>query len=514
MADLEILVLDFGSQTTQLIARRLRECGVYTEIYPYNLPLEQIRAKAPKGIILSGGPASVYDSQAYHCDPKILNLNIPILGICYGMQWLVHTLGGRVARASSQEFGRAHLENLQTNPLLEGIDPSSVVWMSHGDRVEVMPLDFEVLAQSAHAPFCAIAHKHKPLYGLQFHPESAHSAQGGRMLANFALQICACKGGWNMQDFLTQKIQSIKDQVGSDRVLCAVSGGVDSSVVAALCARALKEQVEVVFVDHGLLRAGERDQVARMFADLQIPLHVLDAQDLFLSRLKGVVEPEQKRQIIGHAFIEVFEQKAQELSKQGSIKWLAQGTLYPDVIESVSAKGPSAVIKSHHNVGGLPEKMNLKLLEPLRELFKDEVRALGARLGLPEKMLARHPFPGPGLAIRILGEVNTPSLELLRQADSIFMQALHNEGLYNEVWQAFCVLLNVFSVGVMGDKRTYDNTIALRAVQASDGMSAHCAPLPFEFLERVANSIINQVPGINRVVYDITSKPPGTIEWE
>ncbi|WP_104727391.1 glutamine-hydrolyzing GMP synthase [Helicobacter felis] len=514
MADLEILVLDFGSQTTQLIARRLRECGVYTEIYPYNLPLEQIRAKAPKGIILSGGPASVYDSQAYHCDSKILDLNIPILGICYGMQWLVHTLGGRVARASSQEFGRAHLENLQTNPLLEGIDPSSVVWMSHGDRVEVMPPDFEVLAQSAHAPFCAIAHTHKPFYGLQFHPESAHSAQGGRMLANFALQICACKGGWNMQDFLTQQIQSIKDQVGSDRVLCAVSGGVDSSVVAALCARALKDQVEVVFVDHGLLRAGERDQVARMFADLQIPLHVLDAQDLFLSRLKGVVEPEQKRQIIGHAFIEVFEQKAQELSKQGSIKWLAQGTLYPDVIESVSAKGPSAVIKSHHNVGGLPEKMNLKLLEPLRELFKDEVRALGARLGLPEKMLARHPFPGPGLAIRILGEVNTPSLELLRQADSIFMQALHNEGLYNEVWQAFCVLLNVFSVGVMGDKRTYDNTIALRAVQASDGMSAHCAPLPFEFLERVANSIINQVPGINRVVYDITSKPPGTIEWE
>ncbi|WP_104750925.1 glutamine-hydrolyzing GMP synthase [Helicobacter salomonis] len=513
MANPEILVLDFGSQTTQLIARRLRECGVYTQIYPYNHPLEQIRAQAPKGIILSGGPASVYDSQAYHCDPEILSLNLPLLGICYGMQWLVHALGGRVARALSQEFGRAHLENLHDHPLLAGIENSSVVWMSHGDRVEVLPADFEVLAQSGHAPFCAIAHKHQPIYGLQFHPESAHSAQGGRILSNFA-QLCGCTQEWNMQDFLTQQIQSIQNQVGSDRVLCAVSGGVDSSVVAALCARALKEQVEVVFVDHGLLRAGERDQVANMFADLQIPLHVLDAQDLFLSRLKGVVDPEKKRQIIGHAFIEVFEQKARELSKQGVIKWLAQGTLYPDVIESVSAKGPSAVIKSHHNVGGLPEKMNLKLLEPLRELFKDEVRALGARLGLPEKMLARHPFPGPGLAIRILGEVNTPSLELLRQADSIFVDALHAEGLYHEVWQAFCVLLNVFSVGVMGDKRTYDNTIALRAVQASDGMSAQCAPLPFDFLERVANGIINQVPGINRVVYDITSKPPGTIEWE
>ncbi|MFC3848460.1 glutamine-hydrolyzing GMP synthase [Helicobacter baculiformis] len=513
MATPEILVLDFGSQTTQLIARRLRECGVYTEIYPYHLSLETIRSKQPKGIILSGGPASVYDSQAYHANPGILELKIPILGICYGLQWLVHSLGGRVARARSQEFGRAHLENLQNHPLLAEIEPSSVVWMSHGDRVEVLPPDFQTLAQSAHAPFCAIAHTHKPLYGLQFHPESAHSAQGGRILANFA-RLCGCTQDWNMQDFLAQQIQSIKAQVRGDRVLCAVSGGVDSSVVAVLCARALGAQVEVVFVDHGLLRAGERDQVVDMFADLQIPLHVIDAQDLFLQRLKGVVDPEKKRQIIGHAFIEVFENKAKELSKQGAIKWLAQGTLYPDVIESVSLKGPSAVIKSHHNVGGLPEKMRLKLLEPLRELFKDEVRALGARLGLPEKMLARHPFPGPGLAIRILGEVTPPSLELLRQADSIFIEALHTEGLYSEVWQAFCVLLNVFSVGVMGDKRTYDNTIALRAVVASDGMSAHCAPLPLEFLERVANAIINQVSGINRVVYDITSKPPGTIEWE
>ncbi|TSA83790.1 glutamine-hydrolyzing GMP synthase [Helicobacter mehlei] len=512
--DIELIILDFGSQYTQLIARRLRENGIYVEIYPYHHNLQDLLAKKPKGFILSGGPASVYDPKAYRCDPALFESNLPILGICYGLQLIVDSFGGEVVGAQHQEFGKVHVNLLEKHALFEGVDPTSVVWMSHGDRVEVLPPNFQVLAQSAHAPFCAIAHTQKPIFGLQFHPEVIHSVQGAQILKNFALLICQSTPMWDMRYFASQEIAKIRAQVGKERILCAVSGGVDSSVVASLCCQALPKQTEVVFVDHGLLRLGEKEQVIKMFQGLNIPLHVVDASTLFLQRLAGVIDPEKKRQIIGNTFIEVFENKAKELEQAGKIKFLAQGTLYPDVIESVSVKGPSAVIKSHHNVGGLPEKMDFELLEPLRELFKDEVRALGTQLGLPESMLKRHPFPGPGLAIRILGEITPPSLELLRQADRIFIDALHAEGLYDQVWQAFCVLLNVRSVGVMGDKRTYDNTIALRAVQASDGMSAHFAPLPFEFLERVANAITNQVKGINRVVYDITSKPPGTIEWE
>ncbi|BCZ18698.1 GMP synthase GuaA [Helicobacter sp. NHP19-012] len=511
---IELIVLDFGSQYTQLIARRLREVGVYTEIYPYFTPTKDLLAKNPKGIILSGGPASVYDKDAYRCAPELFETNLPMLGICYGMQLLVDSFGGQVRAAHRQEFGKAHLELLEKHPLLEGVDNLSVVWMSHADRVESLPPNFKALAKSANTPFCAIAHTTKPLFGLQFHPEVVHSVQGTQILKNFALKICGCKATWDMQTFASQEIAKIKEKVGTDRILCAVSGGVDSSVVASLCYKAVGAQTEAVFVDHGLLRLGEKEQVVKMFTDLKIPLHVVDASSLFLERLRGVSEPEEKRKIIGMAFIEVFEKKAKELEKRGKIKYLAQGTLYPDVIESVSVKGPSKVIKSHHNVGGLPEKMDFVLLEPLRELFKDEVRALGAQLGLPQDMLKRHPFPGPGLAIRILGAIGYDSLELVRLADQIFIQALHDAKLYHSVWQAFCVLLNVCSVGVMGDNRTYDNTLALRAVCASDGMSAHFAPLPFEFLESVANKIINEVKGINRVVYDITSKPPGTIEWE
>ncbi|WP_163565432.1 glutamine-hydrolyzing GMP synthase [Helicobacter suis] len=508
-----IFVLDFGSQYTQLIARRLREIGVYAEIYPYHCPLETLLAKKPKGFILSGGPASVYDKEAYFCDLQIFQSGLPILGICYGLQLIVKVFGGEVRLAKEQEFGKANLELLDTHALLEGVS-GGVVWMSHADYIEVLPVEFKVLAQSENAPFCVIAHKKRAIFGLQFHPEVVHSTQGKEILKNFALKICQCKPSWNMQFFAEKEILKIKEQVGKERVLCAVSGGVDSSVVACLCSQALPGQLEVVFVDHGLLRLGEKDQVVKMFQGLSIPLHVIDASSLFLERLSGVVDPESKRKIIGHTFIEVFEKKAQELEVNGKIKFLAQGTLYPDVIESVRIKGPSEVIKSHHNVGGLPEKMDFKLLEPLKELFKDEVRALGLELGLPEFMLKRHPFPGPGLAIRILGAIDSQNLEILREADAIFIKALQQANFYDQIWQAFCVLLNVRSVGVMGDRRTYENTLALRAVQASDGMSAQCAPLPFAFLEEVASQIINKVKGINRVVYDITSKPPGTIEWE
>lgn len=509
----DIVVLDFGSQYTQLIARRLRENGIYTEIYPYYQKVEELLDKEPKGIILSGGPASVYAPGAYCCDLRIFHGDWPILGICYGMQLVVDVFGGKVTLAERQEFGKAHLELLAEHVLFEGVQ-NGVVWMSHADKVESLPQSFKALAQSANAPFCAIAHTTKPIFGLQFHPEVAHSAQGTQILKNFALHVCQSTPTWNMQNFATQEIAKIQAQVKGERILCAVSGGVDSSVVASLCYQALPEQTEVVFVDHGLLRLGEKEQVIAMFEGLKIPLHVVDASALFLERLSGVADPERKRKIVGNTFIEVFENKARELEQKGKIKFLAQGTLYPDVIESVSIKGPSKVIKSHHNVGGLPEKMDFVLLEPLRELFKDEVRALGKELGLSDLMLKRHPFPGPGLAIRILGVVDAESLRLLRQADAIFMKALHDHHLYDQVWQAFCVLLNARSVGVMGDKRTYDNTIALRAVHASDGMSAHFSYLPFDFLEKVANAITNQVKGINRVVYDITSKPPGTIEWE
>ena len=595
----EILVLDFGSQYTQLIARRLREYGVYTEIVPYFEKLDSIRAKNPKGIILSGGPASVYEEGAYKPDSRVFELGIPVLGICYGMQYIAHFFGGSVVRAEAQEFGKAVLEIAESSVdfgLFKSVKQDSIVWMSHADKVESVPSGFVELAKSGNTHYCAIADFKRQVYALQFHPEVVHSECGGEILKNFAVGICGADTSWNMRNFAEAEIVKLREKVFGDskiiqgvlesnvegfskdskpmqenskifdektseavqgeaaagffskcglqeksqgsllnindrrdfsqlphlsqkaefsKVLCAVSGGVDSSVVATLLYRAIGENLIPVFVDTGLLRKGEREAVEAMFREnLKVPLIVADARELFLGRLKGVTDPEKKRKIIGETFIEVFEAEAKKHNTKGEIKFLAQGTLYPDVIESVSVKGPSKTIKSHHNVGGLPEWMKFELIEPLRELFKDEVRALGRELGMPESMLMRHPFPGPGLAIRIMGEVNSEDLELLKEADSIFIEELHKWGLYDSVWQAFCVLLNVRSVGVMGDNRTYDNTICVRAVEAMDGMTASFSHLPHAFLEFVSNRIINEVAGINRVVYDITSKPPGTIEWE
>lgn len=675
----EILVLDFGSQYTQLIARRLREFGIYTEIAPYFEKLENIKGRAPKGIILSGGPASIYKEDAYKPDNRIFDLGIPILGICYGMQYIADFFGGRVIKAEAQEFGKAILEivdyslefnvaqKCDTNSMLaiwedsvsashnflsydeikniskdmlsaceqmqhiilarakgkivgfigvkyfdnvatiemlfiaskmfnkgigkallkeaylqllknfkiitvdcneqnkkglyfyqklgfkqvgrsekdsqgrdypiihfeiesqklyqsldgielklfKGVKQDSIVWMSHADKVEQIPEGFVELAKSGNTHYCAIANPKKQIYALQFHPEVIHSEFGGQILQNFAIDICKCNTSWNMRYFVELEIKKLREIAKDGKVLCAVSGGVDSSVVAALLYQAIGERLLPIFVDTGLLRKGERDAVEVMLRDnLGVPLISVDASELFLTRLKGVRDPEIKRKIIGETFIEVFEVEAKKYNMQDEIRFLAQGTLYPDVIESVSIKGPSKTIKSHHNVGGLPEKMKFKLIEPLRELFKDEVRALGRELGMPESMLMRHPFPGPGLAIRIMGEINEADLNLLREADSIFIDELYKNGFYDKVWQAFCVLLNVHSVGVMGDNRTYDNTICLRAVEALDGMTASFSHLPHEFLESVSNRIINEVEGINRVVYDITSKPPGTIEWE
>lgn len=515
MNQVEILVLDFGSQYTQLIARRLREYGVYTEIVPYFEKIEDIKARAPKGIILSGGPASVYEEGAYKPDSKVFELGIPVLGICYGMQYIADFFGGSVIRADEQEFGKAELEIIQSKGVLEGIKDKSIVWMSHADKVEKIPEGFVELAKSGNTHYCAIANFEREIYAIQYHPEVVHSECGGEMLKNFAINICGAKTSWNMHNFAESEIAKLREIAKDGKVLCAVSGGVDSSVVATLLYRAIGDRVIPVFVDHGLLRSDEREAVEAMFREnLGVPLITVDAREIFLGKLKGVRDPEVKRKIIGETFIEVFEVEAKKHNAQGEIKFLAQGTLYPDVIESVSVKGPSKTIKSHHNVGGLPDWMKFELIEPLRELFKDEVRALGRELGMPESMLMRHPFPGPGLAIRIMGEVNEEDLELLRKADRIFLQELHSSGYYDKVWQAFCVLLNVKSVGVMGDNRTYDNTICVRAVEALDGMTATFAHLPHELLEKISNRIINEVEGINRVVYDITSKPPGTIEWE
>lgn len=515
MNQVEILVLDFGSQYTQLIARRLREYGVYTEIVPYFEKLEDIKARAPKGIILSGGPASVYEEGAYKPDSGVFSLGVPVLGICYGMQYIADFFGGSVVRAEEQEFGKAELEIIQAKGVLEGIKNKSIVWMSHADKVEKIPEGFVELAKSGNTHYCAIADFERKIYAIQYHPEVVHSECGGEMLKNFAVNICGTKTSWNMHNFAESEIAKLREIAKDGKVLCAVSGGVDSSVVATLLYRAIGERVIPVFVDHGLLRADEREAVEAMFREnLGVPLITVDAREIFLGKLKGVRDPEVKRKIIGETFIEVFEAEAKKHNANGEIKFLAQGTLYPDVIESVSVKGPSKTIKSHHNVGGLPDWMKFELIEPLRELFKDEVRALGRELGMPESMLMRHPFPGPGLAIRIMGEVNGEDLELLRKADRIFLQELHSSGYYDKVWQAFCVLLNVKSVGVMGDNRTYDNTICVRAVEALDGMTATFAHLPHDLLEKISNRIINEVEGINRVVYDITSKPPGTIEWE
>jgi GMP synthase (glutamine-hydrolysing) len=516
MKNVSIIVLDFGSQYTQLIARRLREDKIYCEILPYHTKVEDIQAKNPKGIILSGGPSSVYNEDAYEVDQGVYSMGIPVLGICYGMQRIAVDFGGSVIRSDHHEYGKAELEIVgypdNVSPLFKDCDNNRIVWMSHSDRVDTLPEGFEVIATSANSPYAAIANNEKRVYAMQFHPEVQHSEEGYLMLRNFAKNICGVTEKWKMEHFLKEQIAKIREQVGDGKVLCGLSGGVDSSVVAAMLYEAIGDQLVPVFVDNGLLRKGEREQVEQVFkVNLKVPLVVADAKDLFLDRLAGVENPEEKRKIIGHTFIEVFEQEAK---KHEGIKFLAQGTLYPDVIESISVNGPSEVIKSHHNVGGLPDWMDFELIEPLRELFKDEVRKIGLELGLPADMINRHPFPGPGLAIRIMGDVNPADLDLLREADVILLDELKASGYYAKTWQAFAVLLNVKSVGVMGDNRTYDNTVCVRVVEAVDGMTATFAHLPHDLLERISRRIINEVDGINRVVYDISSKPPATIEWE
>lgn len=511
MKEVPILVLDFGSQYTQLIARKLRESGVYCEIVPYNEKIEDIKKRKPKGIILSGGPASVYAKGSYHPDEAVYNLGLPILGICYGMQLLTQYFGGSVIPATHQEYGKAELKFENDHKIFKDTKCGQIVWMSHGDKVDTLPDGFEKIAYSENSPYAAIADEKRNIFAFQFHPEVYHSEQGTKLLKNFAKYICGCESTWNMGSFAKEQIAKIQKQVGDKKVLCGVSGGVDSSVVATLLAEAIGDKLVSVFVDNGLLRANERAQVEAMFKSRNVPLITIDASEKFLGRLEGIKDPEQKRKIIGETFIEVFDEEAK---KHDGIEFLAQGTLYTDVIESVSVKGPSKTIKSHHNVGGLPDWMTFELIEPLREIFKDEVRILGAELGLPKDMLGRHPFPGPGLAIRIMGEVTKEDLVLLRASDVIMLEELRATGYYDKTWQAFTVLLNVKSVGVMGDNRTYDNTICVRIVDATDGMTATFAHIPHTILENISRRIINEVAGINRVVYDISSKPPATIEWE
>ncbi|MEZ5897085.1 MAG: glutamine-hydrolyzing GMP synthase [Parvularculaceae bacterium] len=517
-----VLIVDFGSQVTQLIARRLREAGVYCEIHPFNrADAAFIADYAPKAIILSGGPASVKTASAPRADEAVFDAGVPVLGICYGEQTICAQLGGDVERSDHREFGRAHVEVVKPSPLFEGVWEEGgeyQVWMSHGDRVNAIPDGFEVIARSEGAPFAAIENTERKIYGVQFHPEVAHTPDGAKLLANFVRNIAGLAGDWSMAAFRDEAISEIRKQVGDARVICGLSGGVDSSVAAVLIHEAIGDQLACVFVDTGLMRQniqgiGEGEEVVRLFRDsYNIPLIHVQAEDLFLGKLAGVDDPEKKRKIIGATFIDVFEKEANKIE---GAAFLAQGTLYPDVIESVSFDGgPSVTIKSHHNVGGLPERMNLKLVEPLRELFKDEVRALGRELGLPEHFVARHPFPGPGLAIRIPGAVDKEKAEILRKADAIYLDEIRKAGLYDEIWQAFAVLLPVRTVGVMGDERTYDHVLALRAVTSTDGMTADYYPYSHEFLGRCATRIINEVRGVNRVVYDVTSKPPGTIEWE
>jgi len=512
----KILVLDFGSQYTQLIARRIREQNVYCEVRPYSQPPDEVEAPEIAGLILSGGPASVYAEGAPQLAPEVLSLGMPILGICYGMQLITHLLGGEVVAAGEREFGHANLQPSSAgSALLRGfsVGETSSVWMSHGDRVLRLPEGFSAVATSENSPFAAMASADDRIFGVQFHPEVVHSPRGAEILLNFVQGVCGCQPNWTMGNFREREVARIRDVVGSDRVILGLSGGVDSTVVAALLAEAVGNQATCIFVDNGLLRWREAEEVCEFFSDFRgIDFVHVDASERFLSALEGITEPEQKRKVIGRVFVEVFDDAADSVD---GARFLAQGTLYPDVIESVSPHGgPSATIKSHHNVGGLPEDMKLDLLEPLRDLFKDEVRALGREMGIPSSRLGRHPFPGPGLGIRVLGEVTKTRCDLLRRADHIFISELREAGLYDQIWQAFAVLLPVQSVGVMGDERTYEDVCALRAVSARDGMTADWFEMPREVLARCSNRIINEVRGINRVVYDISSKPPATIEWE
>jgi GMP synthase (glutamine-hydrolysing) len=509
-----VIILDFGSQYTMLIARRVRELGVYCEILPCTTPLDELKARAPRGLVLSGGPASVIEAGSPTVDRALFDLGLPVLGICYGEQLMVHLLGGRVEPATDREYGGAKVTITRNDGVLGRFGKGDVldVWMSHGDRVVALPPGFEVLATSPGSPYAAVADLSRRLYGVQFHPEVAHTPRGGALLAAFVLDVLKLNPDWSPTSFVDEGVARIKQQVGEGRCLCALSGGVDSSVAAVLAHKALGSRLTCIFVDNGLLRRGEREQVERVFRDhFHLDLRVVDARRQFLDALAGVSDPETKRKIIGRVFIEVFDAEATRIE---GVTHLVQGTLYPDVIESVSFKGPSAVIKSHHNVGGLPERMKLSLVEPLRELFKDEVRAVGQALSIPRQILWRQPFPGPGLAIRLLGPVDEGALEILRAADSIVDQEVRSAGLYESVWQAFAVLLPVQTVGVMGDERTYENVCAVRAVESSDGMTADWARLPHELLATISSRIINEVRGINRVVYDISSKPPATIEWE
>lgn len=507
-----IIIIDFGSQVTQLIARRVRECGVYAEIHPFTISEQKLRELAPKGIILSGGPASVYGEGAPHSTKAVFEMGVPILGICYGSQLISYQLGGEVIASDYREFGRAELLIDTEDDLFKGVGEKSTVWMSHGDHINKLADGFEVIAHTSTSPLCCFRNKERRIWGTLFHPEVHHSVDGKTILNNFVRTICGCNATWSAESFIETKIAELREQIGSNGVICALSGGVDSTVAAVLLHKAIGSQLHCIHVDSGLMRTNESDTIEKLFREhFDMSIDVINAHEIFLGRLAGVSDPEQKRKIIGKAFIDVFEVEAK---KFGDAKFLAQGTLYPDVIESVSVKGPSVTIKSHHNVGGLPEHMNLALVEPFRELFKDEVRNVGRLLGIPEWFIERHPFPGPGLAIRVLGELSEERLNVLRKADDIYLEEIRKAGLYSSIWQAFAVLLPVQSVGVMGDERTYENVCALRAVTSTDGMTADWFHMPYDVLAIMSNRIINEVRGINRVVYDISSKPPATIEWE
>jgi len=507
-----ILIIDFGSQYTQLITRRVREANVYSEIHSHKISADEVKSLSPSGIILSGGPMSVYDEGSPRLDMEILNLGIPVLGICYGLQIICRNFGGNVEPASNREYGKANILIKEDEGLFKGVKKESVGWMSHGDYLTKLPGGFKVTAESTHSPICAIANTDKKIYGVQFHPEVVHTEEGEKIIRNFLFGVCKCKGKWTPRNFIHSKITEIKNLVGSSKVICALSGGVDSTVAAVLVREAIGDKLLCIHIDTGLMRKNESEIISSLFKEkLKLNYVHLNESERFLSRLKGVVDPEKKRKIIGNTFIEIFEDEA---LKHSDASFLAQGTLYPDVIESVSVKGASATIKTHHNVGGLPEKMNLKLIEPFRELFKDEVRKVGRELGIPENFIFRHPFPGPGLAVRVLGEISKERLDILREADDIFITEIKEAGLYDKIWQAFAVLLPVKSVGVMGDARTYENVLALRAVSSLDGMTADWFRFEHDLLAKISNKIINKVRGVNRVVYDISSKPPSTIEWE